>query len=147
MTVDFEGTQYQSLTTSPYIPYAVYVHENHLLLVPRAVEKVHPAFPARQGQDQRHFTLQLSDWAVSTYQGRFGQAPKFEGRRVDFGFEEDEGVVVCALLPGSDLIPYWSFATMLRGEETVIRKHFMDLTSDPEDGYGIMLWDLKAQAT
>jgi hypothetical protein len=42
---------------------------------------------------------------------------------------------------------YWDFRTMLRaGGETVVRKHFTDFTSDPEAGYGIMVWDLKQQA-
>ncbi|KAH8673396.1 hypothetical protein BX600DRAFT_508666 [Xylariales sp. PMI_506] len=62
--------------------------------------------------------------------------------RVSFGYEEDEGVVVCTLLPGSNLIPYWDFRTTVNSDKTVIKKHFTDQTSDPDTSFVMMQADL-----
>jgi hypothetical protein len=129
--------------THPNIPYTIYVHENHILLVPREVETVHKEFPILR--DERRFTLQLSDNTIDNYQQKYNKAPAFTTKNVCFGFEEDEGVVVAALLPGSGMIPYWGFRAMLAGNQTVIRKHFTDQSSSPADSFGLMQWDL-AQA-
>lgn len=141
MTVDFEGTKYQCSITHPFIPYTLYVHEDHLLLVPSDhPAKIHKEFPA--GDHTRRFTLRLSDKVANDYKQKYNREPKFVHRHADFGYEEDEGVVVCALLPGSNMIPYWDFRTMVKSEDTVITKHFTDRTSDPEAGFGLMKFDL-----
>ncbi|KAH9893765.1 hypothetical protein F4778DRAFT_294756 [Xylariomycetidae sp. FL2044] len=147
MPVTFEGNNYICSITNPDIPYTIWVHENHLLLVPRQVPKVHKAFPSvPAARAQQRFTLQLGDHIVKQYQQQYGRAPTFTSRGVQFGYEEDEGVVVAALLPGSNLIPYWDFQRFLNRDATVVREHFTDETSDPQAGFGIMAWDLRQAA-
>lgn len=131
--------------TSPYIPYAVYIHEDFLLLVPREVNQKHPKFPAVPDQNKR-YTLRLSDWAFRAYTETNGKPPKFTPKHVTFGLEEDEGVVVAALLPGSNMIPYWDFNSILASTETEIKKHFTEESSSPLDSFGMMQFDLKSSA-
>ncbi|CAJ2506140.1 Uu.00g002700.m01.CDS01 [Anthostomella pinea] len=140
-----QGSEYHGSVTHPNIPYTIYVHDNHLLLVPRAVDKLH-----KELRDFRHnhrrFTLQLSDDWLEAYQ-KYNMPPIFAARKVNFGFNEDKGVVVAALLgPGSNLIPYWNISSMLRGRKTVICVHFMYGTPDPEGRYQMMLMDLDQAA-
>lgn len=130
--------------TSPYIPYTLYFHEDFLLLVPREVNQTHPKFPAVPDQTKR-YTLRLSDWAFRRYTERYGKPPKFT-QDVAFGLEEDEGVVVAALLPGSNMIPYWDFNRILASSETEIKKHFTDESTSPLDSFGMMQFDLKTSA-
>lgn len=135
-----------SSVTFPYIPYALYIHEDYLLLVPREVDQKHPKFPTVSDQNKR-YTLRLSDWAFRHYTERYGEPPKFTQKHVTFGLEEDEGVVVAALLPGSNMIPYWDFNTILASTETEIKKHFTDTSSSPLDSFGMMEFDLKLSAS
>lgn len=134
-----------SKLTFPYIPYALYIHEDYLLLVPHEVNKKHPKFPAVPDQNKR-YTLRLSDWVFRAYTEKYGVPPKFTRKHVTFGLEEDEGVVVAALLPGSNWIPYWDFNTILASTETEIKKHCVDQSSSPLDSFGLMEFDLKTSA-
>ncbi|KAI0444916.1 hypothetical protein F4803DRAFT_548746 [Xylaria telfairii] len=61
-----EGTEYQCMSTSPYILYALYIHKDHPLLVPREVDKKHPKFPVVPDPAKR-FTLRLSDLIFREY--------------------------------------------------------------------------------
>ena len=140
ITLPDKRNVYESSITHPNIPYAIYVHENHLLIVPRNVETTHKEFP--KVQDHRRFTLQLSDDCVDEYRKKHGQPPKFAPRGVNFGSEEDEGVVVMALLNGSNVVPYWDFREMLNGDQSVINTHFTEQSSDAEASFGMMQFDL-----
>lgn len=131
--------------TSPYIPYTLYTHEDFLLLVPREVNQKHPKFPAALDQNKR-YTLRLSDRAFRRYTERYGKPPKFTQKHIAFGLEEDEGVVVAALLPGSNMIPYWDFNSILASSETEIKRHCTDESSSPLDSFGMMQFDLKTSA-
>jgi hypothetical protein len=94
-----EGTNYQCSTTHPNIPFTLYVHEDHFLLVPRAVDKVHRAFPEGNRQCSSHAAT-WSDHTVAEYRTKHGnKTPRFEHEHVGFGWEEDEGIVICALQP------------------------------------------------
>lgn len=140
-----ENKAYQCQITSPYIPYSLYVHEDHLLLVPREVDQNHPKFPAVPDQNKR-YTLRLADHAFRAYTERYGEPSKFTQEHVGFGLEEDDGVVVAAVLPGSNMIPYWAFDTILASTETEVKKHFIDQSSSPLDSFGIMQFDLRSSA-
>lgn len=142
---EVENKEYLCKLTFPYIPYALYVHEDYLLLVPREVDQKHPKFPSVPDQNKR-YTLRLSDLAFRAYTEKYGKPPKFTQKHVTFGLEEDEGVVVAALLPGSNMIPYWDFNNILASTETEIKKHFVDTSSSPLDSFGIMEFDLKSSA-
>lgn len=131
--------------TSPYIPYTLYTHEDFLLLVPRKVDPKHPKFPAIPDQNKR-YTLRLSDWAFRQYTERHGKPPKFTQKDVTFGLEKDEGVVVAALLPGSNMIPYWDFNSIVAGPGTEIKQHFTNLSSSPLESFRMMQFDLKTSA-
>lgn len=144
--VEVENKEYQCSYTSPYIPYTLYIHEDYLLLVPREVEQNHPKFPAVWDK-KRRYTLRVSDWAFRAYTETYGKPPKFERKYVHFGLEEDEGVVVAALLPDSNMIPYWAFNTIVASTETEIKKHFTDTSSSPLDSFGMMSFDLRISAT
>ncbi|KAI1260557.1 hypothetical protein F5Y18DRAFT_405014 [Xylariaceae sp. FL1019] len=147
MGVTFEGVEYQSTVTHPKIPYTIYVHDTYLLLVPRDVPQKHRAFPQYPAPTTatRRFTLQLNDHTLNSYKELCGKPACFDARHVDFGYEEDEGVVVAALLPQSNLIPYWAVRDMFADNSAVFKGNFTDESSDPQDGYREMIWDLKAR--
>lgn len=144
--ISVEGTVYQCGLAHPNIPYTIYVHDYYLLLVPRQVNETHKEFPNVPFQGLRRVTLQVSDFMANEYQDKYKRAPKFTHQLVAFAYEDEEGVVVAAWLEGSENIAYWDFRSILSGDKTLIRSHFTDECSDPEDSFRIMQYDLAEAA-
>ncbi|KAI2636582.1 hypothetical protein GGS26DRAFT_501711 [Hypomontagnella submonticulosa] len=140
MGVTFESIEYQCSVTRPDIPYTLYVGEDHLLLVPREVAKVHPKFPSTQDPLPR-LKLQLSQFWIDEYKSTYGSDPEFTARRVGFGLEEDE-VVVAAVLAGTPYVPNWQFSNLLKGDT----RNAMDESSDAYADFGMMQFDLSQAA-
>ena len=88
------------------------------------------------------FSLTLSDSCINEYATKYRREPKFSAKLVDFGLEDDDEVVVAAMLDGSDMISYWEFRTLIDG---VNNRHSVNISSDAKASIGIMAWDL-AQA-
>jgi hypothetical protein len=135
-----EGTEFQYSATRPDIPYTLYVGVSYLLLVPREVDIVHKNFPPMPDPPQR-YRLRLSDHWINEYRRRYNSEPEFHHRNVEFGLEDDE-VIVVALLDGSNLIPYWTFNALFKGDNG----HSMDISSDAKVTFGAMQWDLNQLA-
>ncbi|TVY15313.1 hypothetical protein LARI1_G007154 [Lachnellula arida] len=154
MTVTFEGNEYQCSTTRPDIPYALYVADTYLLLVPREVSTVHPKFPTTQTPAQQ-FRLELSDYWTNEYKTKVNKQPMFHYKKAEFGLEDNE-VVVAALLNGSAWIPNWEFRTILSGGNAgVIKDHVVEMCGDAEDAedvrdardiFGMLQWHLRHTA-
>ncbi|TVY38967.1 hypothetical protein LOCC1_G008287 [Lachnellula occidentalis] len=148
MTVTFEGNEYQCSTTRPDIPYALYVGDTYLLLVPREVANVHPNFPTTQIPAQQ-FRLELSDYWTNEYKTKVNKKPMFHYKKAEFGLEDGE-IIVMALLNGSTWIPQWEFCTILNGGNVgVVKDHSTDTCADARDAadsFGLMEWDLKQTA-
>lgn len=65
--------------------------------------------------------------------------PVFSARETGIGLEDDE-VVVCAWLAGSNYVPHWELRALLSGENDG-KTHFVDLNSDAKAIFGLMGWD------
>ncbi|KAI1325479.1 hypothetical protein F5Y16DRAFT_377743 [Xylariaceae sp. FL0255] len=90
--------------------------------------------------------LQLSETWTNKLQELLGKRPTFSSRLVQFGFEEDKGVVVAALVPDTHVIAYWGFGDMFASNEPIAGKHYVDESSDPQASFGLMAFDLQAAA-
>ncbi|KAI0161729.1 hypothetical protein GGR52DRAFT_560959 [Hypoxylon sp. FL1284] len=140
MGVTFESTNYRFAITRPDIPYTLYAGEDHLLLVPREVAKVHPRFPTAPVPLPR-LRLQLSPLYTEIYKEKYGRDPKFTSKCVGFGLEEDE-VVVATVLAGTPYVPQWLFSDLFKGD--LLNR--MDECSDAEAVFGMMQFDLRETA-
>jgi len=89
----------------------------------------------------QRYRLQLSDYWTNEYKRKYNSEPTFYYKNVGFGLEDDE-VVVAALLDGSNLVPYWEFRTLFKGDNG----HLMDISSDAKASFGMMQWDLRRTA-
>jgi len=100
----------------------------------------HPNFPSMPVPDKQ-FKLEPAGWLVDEYKKRFNREPTFSYKFVDFGLEDDE-VVVCAVLDGSNYVPHWEFRSLMAGKTG----HLTDQSSDAKATFGLMQFDLMQAA-
>ncbi|KUJ12978.1 uncharacterized protein LY89DRAFT_756235 [Mollisia scopiformis] len=140
MTITFEETEFQCSRTRPDIPYILYVGIDYLLLVLREVNEIHRSFPNMPDPPQR-YKLQLTEFWASEFSKNYGSSPKFDDESVGFGMEEN-AVIAAALLTGSNIVAYWEFRALFKGENS----YFLDVSENGKSTFVGMEMDLSKAA-